>query len=120
MIFKKLHAVYLFVPNVRVSASWYSKCLDISLTIDEENFALIDIEGCELCFHLSDNKSPTSTGGSVGYWQVDDLLQSANVFKENGGEIYRGPIEIPESDEGICQIKDPFGNVIGLQGKYKK
>ncbi len=25
-----------------------------------------------------------------------------------------------KTDEEFCQIKDPFGNVIGMQGKYRK
>lgn len=120
MILNKLHAIYLFVDDVRKSSSWYSKVLDISLDIDENNFGLIKLGNNELCFHQEDLKSPVSTGGCVGYWHVDDLKEAMNLFVEHGGIIYRGPIEIPENDEGICQIKDPFGNVIGLQGKYRK
>ena len=120
MILNKLHATYLFVENVRESSLWYSKVLNTQLGIDDDNFSLIKIGDNELCFHQTDEKSPVSTGGCVGYWHVDNLLEVANTFVENGGTIYRGPIEIPENDEGICQIKDPFGNVIGLQGKYKK
>jgi predicted enzyme related to lactoylglutathione lyase len=116
---KKIHAVYLFVSDIRKSSAWYSKVLGIPLSIDEENFGLINIGGSELCFHQADEKSPVSLGGSVGYWQVDDLLHTAQLFEKHDGKIYRGPISIPNLDQGICQIKDPFGNVIGLQGKYK-
>ena len=117
---QRLHAIYLFVDNVKKSSSWYSRVLNIPLTIDDENFGQIKLGQSELCFHQADTKSPLTTGGSVGYWQVADLLEVANLFVEHEGAIYRGPIEIPESNEGICQIKDPFGNVIGLQGKYRK
>jgi hypothetical protein len=51
--------------------------------------------------------------------QVDDLLHTAQLFEKHDGKIYRGPISIPNLDQGICQIKDPFGNVIGLQGKLR-
>lgn len=120
MILNKLHATYLFVENIRESSSWYSKVLDTQLEIDDDNFGLIRIGDNELCFHQADSKSPVSTGGCVGYWHVDNLMEVANAFVEHGGTIYRGPIEIPENDEGICQIKDPFGNVVGFQGKYRK
>ena len=76
-----------------------------------------------MAFHQADCKSPKSTGGSVGYWLVRDLLKASELFVKNGAEIYRGPIVIPCFDQGtaqgICQIKDPFGNVFGLQGEYK-
>ena len=120
MILNKLHATYLFVESVKESSTWYSKVLDSQLEIDDENFGLIRIGENELCFHRADAKSPVSTGGSVAYWHVENLLEVVNVFVENGGIIYRGPIEIPENDEGICQVKDPFGNVIGLHGKYHR
>ncbi len=45
-----------------------------------------------------------------------------NPLNLNAGDkielIKRGPLQIPNSNLGICQIKDPFGNTIGLQGKY--
>ena len=119
MFLNKLHTVYLFVHNVKESSSWYSKVLNIPLTIDEDKFGLIKIGSNEMCFHPADDKSPVSTGGSVAYWYVEDLVEVSDLFVKHGGSLYRGPIEIPESDEGICQIKDPFGNVIGLRGKYK-
>ena len=118
--FHRLHAVYLFVNNVKESSFWYSNVLKIPLTINDENFGQIRVGQNELCFHQADTKCPLTTGGSVGYWQVANLLEVANLFIKYGGTIYRGPIEIHETDEGICQIRDPFGNVIGLQGKYRK
>jgi predicted enzyme related to lactoylglutathione lyase len=120
MIFKKLHAIYFFVDDVKASSSWYGKVLGIPPDIDDENFGLFRIGIFELCFHKADKKSPVSTGGCVGYWQVDYLNEAIHLFVVHGGMIYRGPIEIPGEHEGICQIKDPFGNVIGLQGKFKK
>ena len=116
MILKKLHAIYLFSDNVKKSSAWYSNVLNTPLKIDEDNFGMLEVNGYEMCFHPSDQKSPASTGGSVGYWYVDSLMKAVNHFVESGGVIYRGPIEIPHSNEGICQIKDPFGNVMGLQG----
>lgn len=120
MILNRLCALYLFVDDVKKSSSWYSKVLNIPLKINENHFGLIEIGDNQLCFHREDLKSPVSTGGCVGYWRVNDLRETANLFVKHGGVIYRGPIEIPENNEGICQIKDPFGNVIGLQGEYRK
>ena len=115
----KLHTVYLFVHDVKKSSSWYSKVLNIPLTIDEEIFGLLKIGPNEMCFHQADGKSPVSTGGSVAYWSVKSLKGAMDLFVKHGASLYRGSIEIPESNEGICQMKDPFGNVIGLRGKYK-
>ena len=34
-----------------------------------------------------------------------------------GATLYRGPIAI-ENELFMCQVKDPFGNLIGLRGKW--
>ena len=119
VMLKSLYATYMFVENIKESSSWYSTVLNIPLEIDDENFALLRIGDNELCFHQADSKSPLSTGGSVSYWRVDDLKIAIEHFKSHGGIVYRGPIEIPENNDGICQIKDPFGNVFGMQGHFQ-
>ncbi|MEZ4742942.1 MAG: VOC family protein [Bdellovibrionota bacterium] len=120
MFLKNIHANYLFVSDVKKSSSWYSKVLDLPLAIEEDNFALIKISDNELCFHLADYKTPALSGGSVTYWRVEDLVNAMQHFTKFGAKIYRGPISIDDSNEGICQIKDPFGSIIGLQGIYKE
>jgi predicted enzyme related to lactoylglutathione lyase len=32
-----------------------------------------------------------------------------------GGTLYRGPLDI-QDDMRMCQVKDPWGNCIGLRG----
>ena len=77
---KKLYAVYLFVSDVKKSSAWYSKVLNIPLTINEDKFGLIKIGQNELCFHQADDKSPVSTGGSVAYWSVENLTKVLDTF----------------------------------------
>lgn len=114
-----IKAVFMFVKNIKQSSAWYAEVFNLPLAIAEKNFALIKVGEVELCFHRADSKSPVSTGNSVTYWSVECLANSMKKLQEKGGSIYRGPIPIPESREGICQIKDPFGNVFGLQGAYE-
>lgn len=35
--------------------------------------------------------------------------------KTLGGELYRGPLKVVETQRIIMQIKDPFGNIIGFE-----
>ncbi|TOL44982.1 glyoxalase/bleomycin resistance/dioxygenase family protein, partial [Vibrio parahaemolyticus] len=37
-------------------------------------------------------------------------------FQKLGARLYRGPMEI-EDGLSMCQVEDPFGNLIGLRGK---
>ncbi len=50
-------------------------------------------------------KSPLSSGGSVGYWQINEL----------DGLIRK----VPEIQRTILQVQDPFGNVIGLEAPFE-
>jgi predicted enzyme related to lactoylglutathione lyase len=69
---------------------------------------------------LADTKSPLSTGGSVGYWLVDNLEGVIKRAQELGGSIYRGPLRVPEIQRTIVQIQDPYGNVIGFEAPLIK
>ena len=45
------------------------------------------------------------------------LNEASALFIRAGASLYRGPLAI-ESDQGICQLADPFGNLFGLIGIY--
>jgi predicted enzyme related to lactoylglutathione lyase len=79
-------------------------------------FALIRVGSLEFCFHKADAKSPVSTGGCVAYWEVDDFDKTINDAVSIGGAIYRGPLRIHDSPRWMAQIKDPYGNVFGIEG----
>ena len=118
-MFRQVRQIYLFSKNVEESAKWYEQFLQLSQDKAEAilgQFALIRISKIEFCFHKADEKSPVSTGGCVAYWEVDSLDETIQRAIECGGEIYRGPIQIHNEPRWIVQIKDPFGNVIGVEG----
>ncbi len=111
-----LDFVYLFVGDIEQSKKWYAKVFGQSPTVEMDNFVEFRPGGSSaLCLHPADEKSPLATGGSVGYWKVVNLAATLRHFTENGATIYRGPLKIPDGTS-ICQIKDPFGNVIGMVG----
>ncbi len=67
-------------------------------------------------FHPADEKSPKSKGGSVSYLHVEDFDSFVDRAKSYKMKIYRGPLEVEEIGRTICQLEDPFGNVIGVEG----
>ena len=115
-MFRKASSIFLFVTQIRESCAWYQQVLGFPPKELSEKFGLFEIGGTNLCFHLADAKSPLSAGGSVGYWWVENFNDVLERIISYGGKIYRGPIPTPD-DQQICQIIDPFGNVIGLEGR---
>ena len=112
---KEFATIRLCSPDVAKSRDWYQRLFGITPVEDIENFVSFKINGTCLDITLADSKSPLSTGGSVGYWLVDNLDIAIGRAVELGGSIYRGPLKIEEVRRTIVQIKDPLGNVIGFE-----
>ena len=112
---KSFATIRLSVANVSESRDWYKQLFEIEPIEDNENFVSFKIQN--ICFDLclADEKSPLSTGGSVGYWYVDNFENLLERAHQLGGLIYRGPLNIVEIQRTIVQIQDPFGCIIGFE-----
>jgi predicted enzyme related to lactoylglutathione lyase len=69
----------------------------------------------EIWFHQADNKMPAGAAGQVAYWQVDNFDTALEKAKHLGAELYRGPLTRTDG-QYMCQVRDPFGNLLGLIG----
>lgn len=115
---KGFATIRLCVSDVARSRDWYKSFFGADPVEDLENFASFQLGGTLLDISLADAKSPLSTGGSVGYWLVDNLESAIARATELGGKVYRGPLRVEEVKRTIVQIQDPFGNVIGLEAEF--
>lgn len=111
-------AVLVHVPNVAKGLEWYQNAFPDATPIyyPEFNFTVLDIDGFSIEVVQADEKVGAGKKGSVVYWSVNDLLESLAYFEALGAKLYRGPMEI-ENGRSMCQVEDPFGNLIGLRGK---
>ena len=115
---KSFATLRMSVSNIQKSRDWIKEILEIEPIEDLENFVSFKMGNTSLDIALADPKSPVSTGGSVGYWFVDNLGEAIAKAKRLGGQVYRGPLRVHEIGRTIVQIKDPNGNVIGLEGEF--
>jgi predicted enzyme related to lactoylglutathione lyase len=113
-----LATVRLSVVDVPQSRDWYSNFFGVSPVDDLDDFASFNVAGATFDIVLADEKSPASTGGTVGYWLVNDLDKAIERAVKFGGKIYRGPLRVPEIQRTIVQIVDPNGNVFGLEANF--
>lgn len=111
-------AVMLHVHDVGAAVDWYCTVFPSAQPVGDSNeqLAILDINGFGLEIVCEDSKVGSGKTGSVLYWSVPDLLDALVSFQAIGATLYRGPITI-ESGIGMCQLVDPFGNLIGLRGK---
>lgn len=114
-MFKEIITVLIFVKEINPSKEWYQKFLSIEPVEDLANFTSFKIGAIYLNLHLADVLSPVSTGGTVVYWNVEDLQATISKARQMGGTVYRGPLYVKETSRTIAQILDPFGNVFGIE-----
>lgn len=111
-------SVLVHVPNVPKGLEWYQKAFPEATPIyhPEFDFTVLDLGGFSIEVVQADEKVGAGKKGSVVYWSVNDLLESLAYFEALGAKLFRGPMEI-ERGLSMCQVEDPFGNLIGLRGK---
>jgi predicted enzyme related to lactoylglutathione lyase len=106
----------MFVENILDSAEFYEKLFKVAPIELEESFCSFKLGHSFFNLLPGDSKSLISKGGSVGYWQVEELSKFIEYAQSIGAKVYRGPLYVKEIDRTICQIEDPMGNIIGIEG----
>ena len=111
-MFQGLRTVIYHVDDLEQAKSWYSSVLGFAPYFDEPFYVGFTVGGFEL--GLDPDLSGVSKGtNEVAYWGTDDAEEEVRRLIELGAEPYR---EVQEVGGGILigQVKDPFGNVIGI------
>jgi predicted enzyme related to lactoylglutathione lyase len=114
---KGFSTLRLLSNDVSKSRDWYKSLFNQDPIKDTENFVSFKVAGVFFDITSPDAKNPFSSGGSIGYWLVENIDEAIARVKELGGEVFRGPLKIQEINRIIVQIKDPFGNVIGFESE---
>jgi predicted enzyme related to lactoylglutathione lyase len=115
-MFNEIAELLYFVPDRRAAAAWYAELFGVAITRPAALDAyVIRIGAQEIWFHDADGKTPSGVAGQVAYWRVDDFAAALARAQRLGATLYRGPLDRLDGSL-MCQVKDPFGNVLGLIG----
>ncbi len=111
-------ALLIHVTDVVSGIDWYRKAFPEAkpVYLEKFNLTVLDINGFMIEIVQADDKVGSGKLGTVMYWSIPNLNSTLNHFKNLGAKLYRGPISI-ENGLSMCQIEDPFGNIIGLRGR---
>ncbi|WP_233259719.1 VOC family protein [Ramlibacter sp. WS9] len=112
-----ISAVLIHVPDVEAALQWYQRAFPISKRkrLEAFDFEYLRVGGIDLEFVPSDEKVASGAAGSVVYWYVANFEAALAHFESLGAKLYRGPMNIDEGQR-MCQVRDPWGNCIGLRG----
>ena len=111
-------AVLVHVPDPTEGLRWYQKAFPDAKSVElpEFDFEYLDVGGVHLEVVKADAKVASGPAGSVVYWHADDFDARLTYLTELGAKLYRGPMAI-EDGLRMCQVRDPWGNCIGIRGK---
>jgi predicted enzyme related to lactoylglutathione lyase len=107
----------IHVAEPDVALAWYESVFPGSSrrVFPDGQFSFLLLDGVQLEFVPADSKVSSGAAGSIVYWKVSNFPQELARFTKAGATLYRGPLLI-ESGVSMCQVRDPWGNCIGLRG----
>ncbi|RSZ42330.1 MULTISPECIES: VOC family protein [unclassified Variovorax] len=114
-------AVMVHVPDVEAALRWYEAAFAgeaVRVRIGTPVFECLSVHGVLLEIVPGDEKVGSGASGSVVYWAVDDFDAALRRFEGAGAVLYRGPLRLddPQGVQCMCQVRDPWGNCIGIRG----
>lgn len=106
----------IFAEDPAGVAAWYAGWLGTDpAQLFPGGAAVVQVAGIELVFHPADpGKNPPGLS-TVVYWRTEDLHRDVQRLNARGATVHRGPLAL-DAGRCICQLLDPWGNVIGLDG----
>ncbi|OCJ17877.1 hypothetical protein A6U87_02840 [Rhizobium sp. AC44/96] len=114
-------AVLVHVASMSEGMVWYRRAFpDAVVEISEPSgFEFLKIGQTQLEIVPADEKVASGAAGSVVYWWVDDFDRTLAHLQSVGAVLYRGPMKI-DGELWMCQVRDPWGNCIGIRGPLAK
>jgi uncharacterized glyoxalase superfamily protein PhnB len=108
--------VYYFVADVVAATAWYGELLGTEpVEAYRDRLATFAVGGTRLTLRDNDDYNENaSTAGTVPYWDVDDVDAVVAACVQRGAAVHRGPATIFTGDR-LCQLRDPFGNLLGVR-----
>jgi predicted enzyme related to lactoylglutathione lyase len=110
-------AVMVHVADVREGLSWYQQAFPKAARKPVGDFELLVAGDVQIEIVWADEKVASGPAGTVVYWRVKDFDRVLEHLQRVGAVLYRGPLAI-EGGLRMCQVRDPWGNCIGLRGPY--
>ncbi|MBD9494528.1 glyoxalase/bleomycin resistance/dioxygenase family protein [Ensifer sp. ENS01] len=110
-------AILVHVADTQAGLVWYQRAFPDAehRFLAAFDFSYLRIGTIDLEIVQADEKVASGAAGSVVYWAVANLDRALAHFEALGAVLYRGPMAIQEG-LWMCQVRDPWGNCIGLRG----
>jgi len=104
------------VAEPSAARAWYQAAFPEAVLVESiPGLDALRIGDIRLEFVPADKKVSSGAAGTVPYWEVADFNTALVALQVRGATLYRGPLSI-EGGFAMCQVRDPWGNCIGITG----
>jgi predicted enzyme related to lactoylglutathione lyase len=100
------------VNDLEKAKEWYSAVLSISPYFDAPFYVGFNVGGYELGLD-PDASGVTLGSNAVAYWGVPDIEMAYQRLLALGA-LSHSPVQEVGGGVQVAQVRDPFGNVIGI------
>ncbi|HVX89122.1 MAG TPA: VOC family protein [Gemmatimonadales bacterium] len=111
--FRGAYTVKYAVPDLDAAKAFYAKASGVAPYFDEPFYVGFNIGGDELGLDPDLSVAPNGPGGTVAYWGVSDIAQTAAHLLACGAKEIEAPKEVGEGIK-VATYADPWGNLIGI------
>jgi len=109
----RLRSAIAPVADLAAARDWYAGWLGIEPYFDESFYVGFDVNGFELGLHPDAEGHRAGREGGVAYWKTPDLEAEWNDLIARGATALNPPRDVGGGVR-VAQVRDPFGNAIGL------
>ena len=112
----KLVALMIHASDPAAARAWYQAAFPEAVPVESiPGLDAVRLGGVQLEFVPADEKVSSGAAGTVAYWQVAEFNAALAALESCGARLHRGPLDI-ENGQTMCQVRDPWGNCIGITG----
>jgi predicted enzyme related to lactoylglutathione lyase len=111
--FRGLYTAIYTVTNLDQAKGWYRAVLGIEPYFDQPFYVGFNVGGCELGLDPDTTVNQPGAGGAVAYWGVESAEAAWKHLLASGAEAH-SPVREVGGGIKVAQVKDPFGNVLGI------
>lgn len=101
------------VPDLAAAKAWYNKAFQTEPYFDEPFYVGYNIAGYELGLMPFGEDSVSVGTNILSYWGVADVQEAYDFFLA-AGAVSDGPPTNVGGEIMTAEVKDPWGNLIGL------
>ena len=109
----RLRSAIYPVPDLTAARKWYAEWLGLEPYFDQPFYVGFDVEGFELGLHPDSPTHQPHRGGGVSYWKTPDLDTEWKTLLAQGATELSAPRDVGGGVR-VAEVRDPFGNTIGL------